>query len=267
MEPDDATDILLEFEEDKQTAIINLLDDEQKEDIAELVRYDENTAGAIMNTNFISILSGSDIKKIMKEIVDKAPEVETITTSFVVDDNFKLLGTLNLKKIIKTKSPTKVDEIMDPNYLFVETNDSLDHVFNFIKKYDVYDLPVIENGILKGIVTMDDALDAFNEESEDDYIKFAAVSEAVEADDTVLRSVKNRLPWLVLLLFMNLIIAYVISNYDYLFEVEALSILIIFQPIILGLAGNCATQSLAVTISEISKDNLNTKNKIIKQNQ
>src|SRR5690554_2020409 len=113
MEPDDAIDVIQELDEEKQTTIFKLLGDEQKEEIAELSTYEENTAGSIMNTNFISITKGSDIKKIMKEIVARAPEVESITTSFVVDENNNLLGTLDLKKIIKTKSPTKVDDIMD----------------------------------------------------------------------------------------------------------------------------------------------------------
>lgn len=262
MEPDDAIDIIQEFDDEKQEAIINLLDLEQKQDINELSHYDEDTAGAIMNSNFISIKSGNDVKQIMKEIVSKAPDVETITTSFVVDENGLLLGTLDLKKIIKTKSPAKVDDIMDTNYISVNVNDSLDHTISLVKKYDVYELPVLNEGILKGIISMDDALDTFYEETEDDYVKFAAVNETLETNEKLILSVKTRLPWLILLLFLNLIIAYVVSNFDYIFQIDALSILVVFQPIILGLAGNCGTQSLGVTISEISKNELNTKNKI-----
>ncbi|MCK9471292.1 MAG: magnesium transporter [Bacilli bacterium] len=262
MEPDDAIDVIQELDEEKQTTIFKLLGDEQKEEIAELSTYEENTAGSIMNTNFISITKGSDIKKIMKEIVARAPEVESITTSFVVDENNNLLGTLDLKKIIKTKSPTKVDDIMDTNFVHVNIDDNLEHVTSIIKKYDIYNLPVLKYGILKGIITMDDALDAFYEESEDDYIKFAAVTDVGEATDTILLSVKNRLPWLVLLLFLNIAIAIVISRFDYIFQIDVLSILVVFQPLILGLAGNCGTQSLAVTISEIAKDKLNNKSKI-----
>ena len=263
MEPDDAIDIIQEFEEDKQEEIINLLDEDQKIEVGELSRYPENTAGAIMNTNYISIESDSDIKKIMKEIVSRAADVESINTSFVIDSNGTLLGTLDLKKIIVTKSPTKVDEIMNPNFKYLEVGSSLDETTEFIRKYDVYELPVLENGILKGIITMDDALDTFYEEAKEDYAKFGGVSESLDADDTILISVKNRLPWLTLLLVFNIVIALVISNFGYLLEVEALSILVVFQPIILGLAGNSGTQSLGITISEITKNELNTKNKIL----
>ncbi len=260
MEPDDAIDIIQEFDEDKQEAIISHLDEEQKQEITELALYDEDTTGAIMNTNFISIKSGSDVKEIMKEIVQRAPDVESITTSFVVDEENKLLGTLNLKKIIITKSPAMVDDIMNTNFKFVETSDTLDHTIALINKYDIYELPVLENGVLKGIVTMDDALETFHEESEDDYIRFAGVSETAEIDETILLSVKNRLPWLVLLLFLNLIIVLVMSRFNHIFE--AITILVVFQPILLDLAGNTGTQSLAITISAISKNELTTSKKV-----
>lgn len=263
MEPDDAIDIIQEFDKDKQDQIIDLLDNETKKTVNELITYDEDTAGSIMNTNFISILSGSDIKLLMKEIVQRAPDVESIKTSFVVDIDGHLLGTLDLKKIIKTKSPTLVDEIMDVNFKSVDVNDSIEYATNIINKYDIYELPVLENNVLKGIITMDDAFDEFVEDSEDDYVKFAAVTEAVESDAPLLTMVKTRIPWLILLLITNLFIAVIISRFDYIFQVESLAILVIFQPLIIGLAGNCGTQSLAITISEITKNELDSKKNII----
>lgn len=263
MEPDDAIDIIQELDEDKQSAIISLLDEEQKQDIIELGLYDDDTAGSIMNSNYISIISGSDIKAIMKEIIARAPEVESITTSFVVDPSGALLGTLDLKKIIVTKSPTTVDEIMNKNFKFVDVYDNLDITTNVIQKYDVYTLPVLEDGILKGIITMDDALETLIEESEDDYVKFAAVSESLEMDEKLILSVKTRLPWLALLLVLNIIIALVISRFDYIFQIPELAILIVFQPILLDLAGNTGTQSLAITITAISKKELDTFPKIL----
>lgn len=265
MEPDDAVDIINELEDDKKETIINLLDDEQKYFVSELVTYDENTAGSIMNSNYISIKIGSDIKKLMKEIVSRAPDVESINTSFVIDEQGKLLGTINLKTAIITKSPKTVDEIMNTNIISAVTTDSLESVINQIKKYDIYELPVLENGILKGIITMDDAIDVFYEESEDDYIKFAAVSESTVLEDEVILAVKSRLPWLALLLILDIFIALVISRYDYLFKIEALTILIIFQPLILDMAGNVGTQALAVTIRQITNNELNTRRKIFKQ--
>lgn len=258
MEPDNAIDIVQELDINKQKAIISLLDEEQKEDIKHLSLYEYNTAGSIMNSNYISISSGSDVKAIMKEIVTKAPEVESITTSFVVDRTGALLGTLDLKKIIVTKSPTTVDEIMDKNFKYVDVYDNLDITTTVVQKYDIYSLPVLKDGILKGVITMDDALKTLISESEDDYVKFAAISESLEKDDKLISSVRTRLPWLALLLILNVGIALVISKFNFIFKIPELAILIVFQPILLDLAGNAGTQSLAITITAISKKELDS---------
>lgn len=262
MEPDNAIDIIQELDVNKKKMIISLLDEEQKQDIKHLDLYEQNTAGSIMNSNYISVTSGSDVKVIMKEIITKAPEVESITTSFVVDSSNALLGTLDLKKIIITKSPTTVDEIMNKNFKYVDVYDNLDMTTAVIQKYDVYSLPVLNKGILKGVITMDDALKTLIEESKDDYVKFAAISESLEKDERLLSSVRTRFPWLALLLMLNIGIALVISKFNFIFKIPELAILIVFQPILLDLAGNTGTQSLAITITAITKKELNTFPKI-----
>ena len=112
MEPDDATDMLNEFEDEQAQVIINLLDDEVKDDIEELSKYDDDTAGSIMTTNYLRAYDSWDVKDAMKEVVQKAPEVEVLNTILVVDANEKLVGTLDLKQLIITKSPKKISEII-----------------------------------------------------------------------------------------------------------------------------------------------------------
>jgi len=262
MESDDAADLFEEIEDEKAEAIYNLLDQEAKESINFLSAYDEDTAGAIMNSNFIVIKAGKDIKDLMKLIVKEAPDVETINTSFIVDNNNKLLGTLDLKKVIITKSPCKVEDIMNTNFQSVNVNEKIETVIKIIGDYDIYDMPVIDDGILKGIITMDDALENLIEETEDDYAKLAGLTDSQRRDESTFESVKKRLPWLMILLILGIFIAVIISSFDYLFEIESLTVLIIFQPIILGLAGNSGTQSLAITVRKISKDQLELRNSI-----
>lgn len=264
MEPDDAADIINEIDEEQADIIFDLLDSELSEEVKDLVAYKENTAGAIMNSNYIEIESGKDVKEIMKRIVKMAPEVESINTSFVVDPSGRLLGTLDLRKIIVTKSPCLVDEIMNVNFQSVEVNNDLNYVLKFIKDYDIYDLPVLENGILKGIITMDDALFTLIEESREDIAKLGGLSDAEDIDESIYLSVKKRLPWLAILLVLDIIVSVIISQFDYLFKVDALTILVVFQPIILGLAGNAGTQSLGITIRKISKHELDHRQGIVK---
>jgi magnesium transporter len=256
MEPDDAYDILTNIEADKAKDIFELLDEDSQKTIEILKEYEEGTAGSIMNTNFISIESGKDIKDLMRVLIKNAPDAESINTCFVVDAEGKLLGTLDLKKIIMTKSPKIVDEIMNENYNSVSTQDRIDYVINQISAYDIYDMPVIEDGILKGIITMDDALEAVASGAEEDYAKLAGLSDIDVMDESLGQSVRKRLPILAILLILNIGVSIIISAFDYLFTYPSLTVITIFQPLILGLAGNSGIQSLGVTIRKIASSEL-----------
>lgn len=262
MEPDDATDILNEFEDEQAKLIINLLDDEVKEDIEELSKYDEDTAGSIMNTNYLKAYAKWDVKDAMKEVVKKAPEVEALNTIMVVDDNEKLVGTLDLKQLIITKSPKKISEIMLSHYQAVNANDKIEEAVKIIRDYDTYLMPVLENGVVKGIITMDDAFEALTGVIEEDYAKFAGLTEEIEVNDGVISSFKKRLPWLLILLFLDIIVSIIISNFGVV--IASIPLLAFFQAAVLGLAGNAGTQSLAISVRRLgNKENISNK-KIIK---
>jgi magnesium transporter len=262
MEVDDATHILSNIDEDLATSIINLLDKDVQEDITILKTYNEDSAGSRMTTNYIDIASGSDIKTLMKKVVNNAPLVESINTFFVTNNNGILLGTIDLKKAIMTKSPKIIDDIMNANYNYVNVNDGIDLVIKTVADYDIYDLPVLDNGVLKGIITMDDAYLAISEEAETDYAKLAGLSDFEEIDESIAFSVKKRLPILAILLIIDIFVAMVISTFDFLFTIESLAIITVFQPVILGLSGNSGTQTLGVTLFKISNSELNHQKEI-----
>jgi magnesium transporter len=264
MEPDDAHFILSNIENEEAKNIIELLDEETKSDLEILYKYEEGKAGSIMNTNFISIKSGKDVKDLMRLIIKEAPEAETINTSFVINNEGRLLGTLDLKKVIVARSPKLVDEIMNINFSAVEVNDEIEVVTKKISDYDIYDMPVLENGILRGIITMDDALSTITEEAEEDYAKLAGLSDTEKIDESLHQSIRKRLPILSLLLVLDIFVAIIISAYDYLFTIPALAVITIFQPVILGIAGNTGIQSLGITIRKISLSQLDKKPQIYK---
>ena len=232
MEPDDAVDLLATLDETQAKNISEHLDEEVRENLAALYRYEEGTAGSIMTTNFISIASGKDIRDLMKLIVQMAPEAETINTSFVTDEAGKLLGTVDLKKLIIARAPKTVDEIMKKNFMAVDVNEEIEVAVKKITDYDIYDMPVLENGILKGIITMDDALAAISEESEEDYAKLAGLTETEKIEEDIRQSIRKRLPILALLLVLDIFVAFIASAYDYLFTIPALAVITVFQPII-----------------------------------
>jgi magnesium transporter len=152
---------------------------------------------------------------------------------------------------------------MNTNFQWANVDQDIEESLKIIKDYDVYELPILENGILKGIITMDDATDALIDVAEEDYAKFAGLTEEEETNESVFKSIKKRLPWLSILLILDIFVTIIISQFEYLFTIDSMTILVIFQPMILGLAGNCGTQSLAVTIRKISNYQLDHKKPIL----
>ncbi|MGD9887449.1 MAG: magnesium transporter [Bacilli bacterium] len=264
MEPDDAADLMTEYSENRADMIFHYIDEDAKEEIVQLQEYEENTAGSLMNSNFLAIEKGQDIKDLMKKLVKDAPSFESINTTFVVDENNQLLGTIPLKTVIITKTPCSVESIMNPHIKAVNVDTPVTEVVNIVKNYDLFDLPVLENGQLKGIITIDDAMEAVIAEAEEDYAKLAGLTKTEASFESTFKSVQKRIPWLAFLLIMDLLVAVVISQFDYLFALDKMTVLVFFQPIILGLAGNFGTQSLAITIRKITDQELDYQHRIIK---
>lgn len=263
MEPDDAIDILDELEVEQASKIINLLDDDVKENINTLAKYDDDTAGSIMNSNFLMAYDYWDVKDAMRLVVKEAPNVENINTIMVVNKNDILVGTLDLKKLIISKSPCLLKEIMISHFQAVKTEDTVEKVVKMISDYDTYLMPVVDDsGVIKGIITMDDAFDEAVEAVEDDYAKLAGLTEGEESDESVGLSIKKRIPWLIILLFLDIGVSLVISMFSKV--IVAVPLLAFFQAAVLGLAGNCGTQSLAVAVRRISENKLNKTKLIIK---
>lgn len=268
MEPDDAVDMLQEMDdEEKFDDVLKLVDEDIRSDINSLSKYDDDTAGAIMTVNYVSVLSGSDIKLAMKNVVSLAPDVESFNTIFVVDEKGKLVGTIDLKKLIVSKSPCLVNDIMSQKFQFVNSTDSLDDVVKQIRDYDIYEMPVLEDGYLIGMITMDDAMDAFSEGNEDDYAKLSGLTEGEISQEGAMESVKKRIPWLAVLIVLNIFVSIIMALFTD--TINSITILVLFQPLILGVAGNSGTQSLAVAVRKISNDELDTskevKNHLLKE--
>ncbi len=263
MEPDDAADVLDELETEQASEIIKLLDADVKEDINNLSKYADGTAGSIMNSNLLMAYEYWDVKDAMRLVVKEAPDVENINTIMIVDKNDVLVGTLDLKKLIISKSPCQLNEIMVSHFQSVKVEQKIEEVVKMISDYDTYLMPVIDdNGIIKGIITMDDAFDEAVDAVEDDYAKLAGLTEGEESDESVGLSIKKRIPWLIILLFLDLGVSLVISMFSKV--IVAVPLLAFFQAAVLGLAGNCGTQSLAVAVRRISENKLNKTKLILK---
>ncbi len=263
MEIDDAVDILQHLKFDDSTEFFVLLDETKRNQIRKLSKYKHLTAGSEMNSDFIKLNPGMDVKDAMKLLVSQANTIEMIETLFVTDENDVLVGVVDLKDLIVAKHPKKIENIMDSNFYAVNVLDGIQEVVKDIQKYDTLAMPVLnEDKKIEGIITMYDAMDIIEETAHDDYAKLAGLPAEDDVYDSAKTSAKKRLPWLVLLLFMNMIVSTVLASYEE--TIAAIAVLVLFQPLILGMAGNIGTQSLAVTILRISRETLRTKVNVIK---
>ncbi|MDD2575224.1 MAG: magnesium transporter [Acholeplasmataceae bacterium] len=244
MEPDDVVDIVEESDSDKVETWIEGLDDEDREDIQALIDYDEDEAGSIMTSNIILLKPEQDVKEAMKILVKEAPDVESIQTMFVTDKNGIFLGVVPLKKLIKAKSPMRIEELYETS-VSVYDSDDVDDVTNTIQEEGIYQMPVVsEDNRLLGMITLDDALDVYEEEAIEDVQKLSGLSESYGA--SLVKSALSRLPWLLLLVVFDLPIAAIMSGFEGV--LSTYTIIIIFQPLILDMAGNFGTQTLSTSL-------------------
>ncbi|TVP84762.1 MAG: magnesium transporter [Acholeplasmataceae bacterium] len=242
MEPDDAADIIQELEDDEQESLIAILG--ETADVVQLISYDEDETGSAM-TNLVVVLHPEmDVKQATKKVIKEAPDVETINTLFVTDAAHRFLGVVQLKDLLKAKTPCQIETLIQ-QHPFVYDTDLITQSLEAIRNYNIYEMPVCnEDNQLVGMITMDDALDIYQEEAQEDFERLAGLPETIEGP--AVKTALHRLPWLITLLALSIPIALVTSLFE---EVlAAVVILIVFQPLILDSAGNVATQTLAVTL-------------------
>lgn len=258
MDTDDAIDILEEYEEEERQEIIELMDKEAVEDIKLIISYDEDMIGSKMTTNFISINKNSTIKKAMKRMVDEAAENDNLSVLYFVDDSERYFGAMNLRDLIIARENEKLEDLIMTSYPCFFGSELVSDCIGKIKEYALDSIPIVdENKKLIGVITSDDVVEVVQDEMSEDYAKLAGLSSEEELDESLLRSVKKRIPWLVILLFLGLITSLLISNFESV--VVALPIIVFFQSLILDMAGNSGTQSLGVTIRALTDDNMTKK--------
>jgi len=253
MDADDAVDVLKATPEHRRNLYFHFMDEDVRTTLSSLIDYREETAGSIMTNEYIGLRQGMDVKEAMKALVANAKSTEGIQRLFVLDDNEFLVGVIELKTLIQARSPKSIDELMHTEVITVKEEDDVEDAARTMQNYGLYLLPVVnEQNQLKGVITMDDAADILDEETDEDYARFASISHEESVRASIWRSSLHRLPWLVLMLALGLLISGIIAQFEA--TLEAIVVLVFFQPLIMDMAGNTGTQSLAVTVRGISKD-------------
>ncbi len=262
MDSDDAVDVLQELEKEDRESILNLMDEEAAEDAKLILSYDEDEIGSKMTTNYITIKQSDNIKSAMKSLVTQASENDNISTLFMIDNEDHFIGAIDLKDLICARSNDDLDSITKKNYPYLYATQKVAECLNDIKEYSEDIIPVLdESDQLIGVITANDVVEVVDEELNEDYSRFAGLTEAEDLQEPVGQSIKKRLPWLLLLVVLGLGISFFLKGFEAV--IAAFPVVVFFQSMILDMAGNAGTQSLAVTIRVLSDEEFNSK-KILK---
>ncbi|WP_071130791.1 magnesium transporter [Enterococcus timonensis] len=247
---DNAVDLLDQLEPDQMAKYLSLMSRQDAGEMKELLHYEDQTAGAIMTTEFVSIVGNQTVSSALLALKVAAKEAETIYYIYVLDEENHLAGVISLRDLIVNDDDVFVYDVMSTRVITVEVGDEQTQAAQTIRDYDFLALPVTdyENHLL-GIITVDDVLDVMDEEATSDYSGLAGVDVDIVSENPLRASLK-RLPWLVTLLFLGMSTASLISHYEEL--VSEASILAVFISLITGTAGNAGTQSLAVAVRRLA---------------
>lgn len=260
MDADDVVDILDEMEDEDKSQIVGMLDEETGNDIKLILSYSQDEIGSKMTTNFIEISKNLSIRQATRELITQAGENDNIGTIYVVDENGDYYGAIDLKDLIIARDGANLEDIISTSYPFVNDHELIADCIERIKEYEEDSIPVVaENGKILGVITSQDIVEVVDDEMGEDYAKLAGLTAEEDLNEKTTESMKKRLPWLVILLFLGMAVSSVVGVFETV--VAVLPIVICFQSLILDMAGNVGTQSLAVTIRVLMDENLTTSEK------
>ena len=260
MDSDDAVDALDDLEEEDKAKIVGQLDKDSAEDVKMLLSYGEDEIGSSMTTNYICIRKDMTIRQAMSELVKQAGENDNISTLYVVDEKDKFYGAIDLKDLIIARAEDRLEKLIARSYPYVTDHEKISDCIDRIVDYAERSLPVLNDaGELVGIITSADVVELVDDEMGDDYAKLGGLTSEEDLNEGVFESVKKRLPWLIALLFLGMLVSSVVGAFESV--VAVLPIVICFQSMVLDMAGNVGTQSLAVTIRVLMDEKLTARQK------
>lgn len=256
MDSDDAADVINELPEEIQEEVLSQIEDiEQASDIADLMSYEEGTAGSLMAKELVSVYAHETVSACIDEIRRQTESVDVLYAVYVVDDNEKLIGMLSLKKLIVSHPLAKIEEIYDGDVISVKTSTSSEDVAELIRKYDLVVLPVIDQlGRLVGRITVDDVVDVMREEAEKDIQLMSGITDDVDSNDSLWRLSRARIPWLLVGMCGGIVGSRIIGSYED--QIQIRPEMAFFIPLIGATGGNVGVQSSAIIVQGLANNTL-----------
>lgn len=260
MDADDAVDLLQKLDEADKEKLRPYLDEHVRADLQLIASYDEDRIGSLITTNYICIPKTLDIRAAMHELIRQAGEHDNISTLYVMDESGKFSGAIDLKDLIIARQNDSLDALIIYSYPYLFADEKKSDCIEKIKDYAEDSLPVLnQSRQIIGIITAQDVVEAVDDEMGEDYAKLAGLTAEEDLNETTGQSIKKRLPWLMILLVLGMLVSSVVGAFEGV--VAILPIVICFQSLVLDMAGNVGTQSLAVTIRVLMDEELGAKEK------
>lgn len=258
---DTALEIIQALDEDTKEDIIELMEDEAKEDLVLMASFDEEEIGSKMTTNYVVIPNTFTVKQAMSSLVKQASTNDNISTIFVIQQDEVFYGAIDLKELIIARKDTELESLIMSSYPYVYGHENIDDCIEQLKDYSEDLIPVLDSDKkLIGVITSQSIIEVVDEEMGEDYAMLAGLTAEEDLKEPLHQSMKKRLPWLFILLFLGMFVSSVVGLFEQV--VSQLTIIMCFQSLILGMAGNVGTQSLAITIRVLSDENLKGKQKL-----
>lgn len=259
MASDEITDMIGTLEEQEAFEVMNSLDEEDKHDIQHLMSYSQESAGGIMDTDFIAIYQNKTVQQTLEYLKKECQDIATASYLYVVENDMRLKGVLSLRDLVFSGFDTPISNITNTNVISINVNMDQEEVAKIFDKYNFVMMPVVDNyGRILGIITFDDVIDVIKEEATEDMYHLGGVAKEERVDGSIKESIKSRLPWLIVNLVTALIASSVIDHFqDTISKVVALSAV---MTIISGMGGNAGTQALTIVVRGISLGEINKEN-------
>lgn len=261
METDAVVDVLRMIPKEKRALLLELMDDEARKDMAVIAAFDDEEIGSRMTTNYIEIRENLTVKQAMTELVSQAAKNDNISTIFMVTADHTFYGAMDLKDLVTARQDTRLEDLIVTSYPYVYGHELIDDCIEKLKDYSENSIPILDNdNKLLGVITSQSIVDLVDDEMGEDYAMFAGLTAEEDLKEPLKESMKKRLPWLLVLLALGTVVSSVVGVFEQV--VSQLTIIMCFQSLILDMAGNVGTQSLAVTIRVLMDESLTGKQKV-----
>jgi len=255
MPTDDVADLIGRLPDETSNTILEMMEKEGSEEVEDLLRYDDDTAGGIMVPEFIALREDSTAREAIQSLQEEHQDVEMPFYLYVVDEYGKLTGVCSLRQLVVVNPETPLKNFMATDVFSVHTDVDQEEVAKLVARYDILAVPVVdESNKLVGIVTVDDVIDIFREEATEDILKMAGVGEEFVETQSILRSSRIRVPWLLASCIGGLIAFSIIENFEE--SVKQFAYLAAFIPVIMGMGGNIGTQSSTIVVRGLATGRL-----------